>query len=143
MDRDLITGGAARLPAQDLDRARAWYAEALGLEPVEERPGGLLYRCGDGAFALFASGGRPSGAHTQFGFETSDLDAVVARQRAAGVELEEVDVPGVETSDGIATVAGHYPSKGTGERGCWFRDSEGNLLGCGEAIGDITPATGA
>ena len=34
---------ANRLPAQDLDRARAFYAETLGLEPSEERPGGLLY----------------------------------------------------------------------------------------------------
>jgi catechol 2,3-dioxygenase-like lactoylglutathione lyase family enzyme len=35
---------ATRLPAQDLDRARRFYAEKLGLEPTEERPGGLLYR---------------------------------------------------------------------------------------------------
>ena len=32
---------AARLPAQDLERARAFYAEKLGLEPAEEREGGL------------------------------------------------------------------------------------------------------
>ncbi|MFL5913338.1 MAG: VOC family protein [Gaiellaceae bacterium] len=37
---------ATRLPAQDLARARAFYAEKLGIEPAEERPGGLLYRCG-------------------------------------------------------------------------------------------------
>ena len=52
-----LAGGstATRLPAQDLDRARRFYAEKLGLEPVEERPGGLLYRCaGGGEFALFS-----------------------------------------------------------------------------------------
>ena len=32
-----------RLPTQDLDRARRWYAEKLGLEPSEERDGGLRY----------------------------------------------------------------------------------------------------
>ena len=37
---------ASRIPAQDLGRARSFYAEKLGLEPVEERPGGLRYRCG-------------------------------------------------------------------------------------------------
>jgi len=37
---------ASRIPAQDLRRARSFYAEKLGLEPVEERPGGLRYRCG-------------------------------------------------------------------------------------------------
>ena len=33
----------ARIPTQDLSRARRWYAEKLGLEAVEERPGGLRY----------------------------------------------------------------------------------------------------
>ncbi|HKF91389.1 MAG TPA: VOC family protein, partial [Acidimicrobiia bacterium] len=36
---------STRLPAQDLERARTFYAEKLGLEPVEEREGGLRYRC--------------------------------------------------------------------------------------------------
>src|SRR6266542_6261699 len=58
-------GVATRLPAQDLERARAFYAEKLGLEPSDERPGGLLYRCGRGEFALFESAGGPSGSHTQ------------------------------------------------------------------------------
>ena len=45
--------------SQDLDRARRFYAERLGLEPSEERPGGLLYRCGGVEFALFESARRP------------------------------------------------------------------------------------
>ena len=48
---------ATRLPAQDLERARAFYAQKLGLEPIEERPGGLKYKCGNGYFALFESTG--------------------------------------------------------------------------------------
>ena len=40
---------AARCSVQDLQRAKAFYAEKLGLEPSEERPGGLLYRCGEGS----------------------------------------------------------------------------------------------
>jgi catechol 2,3-dioxygenase-like lactoylglutathione lyase family enzyme len=125
---------ATRLPAQDLDRARAFYAEKLGLEPVEERPGGLLYRCGNGHFALFQSAGRPSGEHTQMAWEVDDIEAVVAELRARGVELEEVDVPGLRTVGGIADVEGNYPSQGVGERGAWFRDSEGNLLGMGQPV---------
>src|SRR6187200_2048174 len=108
---------ATRLPAQDLDRARAFYAEKLGLEPAEERPGGLLFRCARGEFALFTSGGEPSGTHTQMGFEVEDLDAVVAELRERGVVFEDVDVPGLTTVDGIAEVAGNYPSRGAvGER---------------------------
>jgi predicted enzyme related to lactoylglutathione lyase len=58
---------ATRLPAQDLERARAFYSEKLGLDPVEERPGGLRYTFASGEFALFASAGGPSGDHTQMG----------------------------------------------------------------------------
>src|SRR5215218_6393350 len=126
---------ATRLPAQDLDRARAFYADKLGLEPADERPGGLLYRVGSGEFALFASAGKPSGEHTQMGFEVEDIEAAVAELRARGVVFEEYDGPGLATRDGIADIEGNYPSKrARGERGAWFRDSEGNLLGLGQLV---------
>ena len=48
--------------------------------------------------------------------------------------FEEVDAPGLTTVDGIADIDGNYPSKGTGERGACFRDSEGNLLGIGQPV---------
>jgi catechol 2,3-dioxygenase-like lactoylglutathione lyase family enzyme len=118
---------ATRLPAQDLERARAFYRDALGLEPAEERPGGLLYRPrGGGAFALFASSGAPSGTHTQMAFEVEDLEATVSELRARGVVFEDGSFVDVE---------GNYASKGgRGERAAWFRDSEGNLLGLGQPL---------
>ena len=126
---------ATRLPAQDLERARRFYAEKLGLEPVEERPGGLRYRCGNTWFALFTSAGAPSGTHTQMGWEVDDIEAVVAELRARGVVFEEYDLPGLKTVNGIADVEGNYPSKGgVGERAAWFRDSEGNLIGMGQPL---------
>jgi len=126
---------ATRLPAQDLERARAFYAEKLGLEPVEERPGGLRYECGSGRFALFESTGVASGSHTQMGWEVDDIDAVVEELRSRGVVFEEVDVPGLRTVEGIAEVEGNYPSAGgVGERAAWFRDSEGNLVGIGQPV---------
>jgi catechol 2,3-dioxygenase-like lactoylglutathione lyase family enzyme len=125
---------ATRLPVQDLKRARSFYAEKLGLEPVEERPGGLLYRCGKGSFALFLSTGAAAGTHTQMGWEVADIEATVAALRARGVVFEEYDLPGLKTVDGIAQIAGNYPSKGTGEKGAWFKDSEGNLVGIGQPV---------
>src|SRR5262245_51857163 len=92
---------ATRLPAQDLSRARAFYADKLGLQPVDERPGGLLYRCATGEFALFESAGAPSGAHTQMAWEVEDIEATVAELRARGVVLEEFEIPGLTTVDGI------------------------------------------
>jgi catechol 2,3-dioxygenase-like lactoylglutathione lyase family enzyme len=126
---------AARLPAQDLERARAFYADKLGLTPSEERPGGLRYECRSGAFSLFDSAGAPSGEHTQMAWEVDDIESTVAELRARGVVFEEYDLPGIQTFDGIAEVAGNYPSRGgIGERAAWFRDSEGNLLGIGQPV---------
>jgi predicted enzyme related to lactoylglutathione lyase len=126
---------STRIPAQDLDRARRFYADKLGLHPAEERPGGLRYHCAKGSFALFASAGRPSGEHTQMAFEVDDIDAVVEQLRSRGVVFEHVDVPGLRTTNAIAEVAGNYPSTGAiGERAAWFRDSEGNLLGIGQPL---------
>jgi catechol 2,3-dioxygenase-like lactoylglutathione lyase family enzyme len=126
---------AGRLPAQDLERARRWYAEKLGLEPVDERPGGLLYRGASGDFALYASQGSSPGTFTQMAFEVDDIEAVVADLRSRGVVFEEYDFPGMTTVDGIADIEGNYPSKGArGERAVWFHDSEGNLLGIGPPV---------
>ena len=125
---------ATRLPAQDLNRARRWYSEKLGLDPVEERPGGLRYRCGTTYFVVFQSTGKASGDSTQMGWEVDDIEAVVFDLASRGVVFEEVDAPGMKTVNGIADIDGNYPSNGRGERGAWFRDSEGNLLGIGEVI---------
>ncbi|SPT49963.1 Predicted enzyme related to lactoylglutathione lyase [Actinomadura madurae] len=116
---------AVRLPAQDLDRARRWYSERLGLEAVEEREGGLRYLCGGTEFVVFASTGKASGDHTQMGFTVPDIDLAVEDLRKRGVRFE----------GDIVDVQGNYPSTGAvGERGTWFRDSEGNLLGLGQYI---------
>jgi catechol 2,3-dioxygenase-like lactoylglutathione lyase family enzyme len=126
---------ATRLPVRNLARARLFYAEKLGLEPVEERPGGLLYRCASGAFALFISSGASAGDFTQMAFEVADLKATVSALRARGVIFEQYDLPGLKTVNGIAEVDGNYPSKGgVGELAAWFKDSEGNLLGIGQPI---------
>ena len=43
---------ATRLPARDLNRARKFYSDKLGLEPIEQRAGGLRYRSGNTFFVL-------------------------------------------------------------------------------------------
>jgi catechol 2,3-dioxygenase-like lactoylglutathione lyase family enzyme len=135
MDGPLDSARAVtKLPAQDLARARKFYRDRLGLEAVEERDGGLRYVCGTTEFHLFLSSGAASGTSTQIGFEVDDLDHVVAELRSRGLQFESFDVAGFEVQDDIVTVPGNYPSKGSGERGAFFRDSEGNLLALGQAI---------
>lgn len=142
-----------KLPAQDIERARRFYRDRLGLEPVEERPGGLRYVCAGTEFHVFASTGAPSGAATQIGFEVDDLPATYAALRERGVVFDEVDeatraalrcsgvqfedaLPGCKEDAPMFVVEGHYPSKGTGELGVFLHDSEGNVIGIGQPTGD-------
>ncbi len=112
----------AALPASDFARAKEFYASRLGLEPVEETPGGALFECAEGTrFLLFPSSGAPSGTHTQVSFTVADIAAEVAALQARGAVFEEYDMPGFTTEGGIAA---------TGElRVAFLKDSEGNLLG--------------
>ena len=129
------SNASTRIPAQDLERARSFYKDKLGLIPSEERPGGLRYRCGNGFFSLFESSGKASGDHTQMAWEVDDIVSTVELLRSRGVMFEEYDVPGLKTINGIAEVTGNYPSsRAAGEKAAWFRDSEGNLLGIGQPI---------
>ncbi len=118
---------SVRLPAPDLERARTWYAEKLGLEPAEKRDGGLKYLCGGTSFVVFASAGAATGDHTQMALQVPDLDLVMGELAERGVVFEH----------GVVDVEGHYPSSGaSGERATWFRDSEGNLIGMSELVHD-------
>ena len=111
----------ATLPATDLERARRFYAEKLGLTPESELPEGLWYRCGkDTKFGLFASQGEASGTHTQALWLVEDVESEVGTLKARGVVFEEYDLPSLKTINSIAMIG---PNKGA-----WFKDSEGNLL---------------
>ena len=64
-----------------------------------------------------------------------DIEGAVTTLRGRGVVFKEYDLPGLKTNNGIAEVTGNYPSRGgVGEKGAWFRDSEGNLLSIGQTI---------
>lgn len=117
---------AAMLPAQDLERAKAFYLEKLGLTPTQ-MPGGLLYQMAGGTgFSVFLSGGKSPGSYTQLYVEVPDLDQAVKDLKARGVKFEEYDSPMLRTVDGIADVGG--------SKAAWLKDSEGNLIGLGPPV---------
>src|SRR5438270_13286677 len=123
-----------KLPAQDLERARAFYRDKLGLEPVEERTGDLRYVDGATEFHLFSSAGAPSGASTQMAFEVEDLEATVADLRARGLTFVRFEMSGFEVRGDTIAAPDNYPSKGNSELGTFFFDSEGNLIGIAQPV---------
>jgi catechol 2,3-dioxygenase-like lactoylglutathione lyase family enzyme len=115
------------LPASDLERAKQFYSEKLGLTPDTELPAGVFYRCGGGTrFLVFPSSGAPSGTHTQMGWQVEDIDAMVADLTGKGVVFQEYDTPNLKTINGVASLG---PL-----RAAWFNDSEGNLIGLAQFL---------
>jgi catechol 2,3-dioxygenase-like lactoylglutathione lyase family enzyme len=112
----------ATLPVKDLNRARKFYAEKLGLTPSSELPGGLMYQVKGSSFTLFPSSGASNGSFTQVGWQTDNIEAEVAELKSKGVVFEEYDLPNFKTVGGIVS----NPDK---SRAAWFKDSEGNLHG--------------
>jgi catechol 2,3-dioxygenase-like lactoylglutathione lyase family enzyme len=113
---------AAMLPASDVERAKSWYADTLDLKPTHEDESGVEYRVGGGtAFWIYPSQFAGTNQATAMGFLAKDLSAEMAELKARGVSFEEYDIPGVKTVEGIAEFA-------PGERGAWFKDSEGNII---------------
>jgi hypothetical protein len=67
-------------------------------------------------------------------WQVEDIEVAVETLRGRGVVFEQYKGPGPRTIEGIAEVEGNYPSKGTGERAAWFRDSERKLLAIGQTV---------
>ena len=122
------------LPAADLDRAKKFYAEKLGLTPATESAGGIFYEVAGGTrFILYPTPNPTRGGHTQIGFATNDIEAEVKALQSRGVVFEEYDFPGLKTHGGIATTG---PA-----RAAWFKDSEGNMIGIVELPPGAEPGT--
>ena len=112
---------AAVLPAKDMNRAKDFYRDKLGLEPMEPGDDNLMFLCGNGTrFLLYQTDNAGTAKNTQVGWGTDNFDAEVEDLRGRGVVFEEYDFPGLKTENGIAdTPMG---------KAAWFLDSEGNIL---------------
>ena len=83
-------GVHALLAASNLERARAWYSEKLGLEPYREYDGELLtYRSGATHLSIYATPSAGTAKNTVAEWHVDDLRAEVAALRARGVVFEE------------------------------------------------------
>jgi predicted enzyme related to lactoylglutathione lyase len=120
LDKATVT---ANIPAADLARARAFYADKLGLTPAQEMEGVmLLYRTGGGStFSVYQTEFAGQAGHTIAQWHVSDVDATVRELKGKGVSFEHYDLPGVEWDDDVASMGGMG-------KAAWFKDSESNIL---------------
>ena len=113
---------APTIPVVDLERAKAFYIDKLGLKLASENAGGVIIEAGGGStLLLFPRAEATKAEHTAAGFFVADVAAEVAALRANGVVFEDIDMPGLKTENGIAHI-GPFTA-------AWFKDTEGNILG--------------
>jgi predicted enzyme related to lactoylglutathione lyase len=110
------------LLATDLDATREFYRDKIGLEILTDSPGAVTFQCGRGTrLGVTKSSVGTADEQTQAAWRVSDLDAELALLRSRGVDIQEYDMPGLKTVDGIADIGF--------ARMAWFIDPGKNCLG--------------
>lgn len=118
---------AAVLRAEDVQRARKFYTDVLGLmqdgEPGEG--GEMTFKAGQGStVTIYERPGIGAPKNTTLGFAVpaDKFDEVMADLRNRGVVFEDYDIPemNLKTVNGVAEY--------DGSKAAWFLDSEGNIL---------------
>ena len=103
----------------DLDKARAFYGDTLGLRTSEDHGLLTLHLAGDREVLVYPKPDHSPAVFTLLNFPVDDIDAAVDELTARGVAFERYD--GFDQDDkGIA--------RGQGPEIAWFRDPAGNIL---------------
>ena len=109
------------LLSRDLGETRAFYHDKLGLEILDENQEAITFRSGSTELAVTKSTTGTSDEQTQAGWHVDDLEAELRELRARGVQIQEYDLPGLKTVDGIADIGFAHAA--------WIVDPHGNALG--------------
>ena len=110
------------LLAKDLDAAREFYHGRLGLSVLSEGTDDIVFSCGGGTrLEVTKSTTGTADTQTQATWFVDDLRAEVADLRQRGVDVEEYDLPGLKSVDGIADLGFAWAA--------WIVDPGANALG--------------
>jgi catechol 2,3-dioxygenase-like lactoylglutathione lyase family enzyme len=110
------------LLATDLAAAREFYHDKLGLKILTEDENAITFRCGGGTHLdVTKSTVGTADSQTQASWQVNDIRAEVAELRARGVKVEDYDMPGLKTEDGIADLGFAWAA--------WIVDPGKNALG--------------
>ena len=112
----------ANLAVKDLDAAKRFYTETLGLPEIGRQSDELVvYRSGNSTLNVYRSEFAGTNKATAVTWSVGDsLDAFVDALKAKGVRFERYDMPGAKM-DGDVHVFGDV-------RVAWFKDPDGNIL---------------
>ena len=117
----------AVLPASDLARARSFWHDVFGIDPVDDgfdEGDAEMFEIGGTKILVYETQFAGTAQNTALGIDTKEFDPDMAALQSKGVSFNEYDLPGIETVDGVVEMGGM--------RTAWFNDSEGNIIALGE-----------
>ncbi|HEV8177738.1 MAG TPA: VOC family protein [Gemmatimonadales bacterium] len=115
------TDAIATLPVRDIEAARKFYEDTLGLKPTgSEEPGVLGYKSGKASVLVYESQYAGTNKATAVTWAVKDLEGFVRDLKARGIRFEHYDMPGTTRKGDI---------HGSGKtKAAWFKDPDGNIL---------------
>ncbi|MGF7228561.1 MAG: VOC family protein [Candidatus Saccharibacteria bacterium] len=109
----------------DIDKAKAFYTQTLGLKLDDETMGLQFQLPGGGSVFTYQKDGHQPATYTMLNFVVGDIDAAVDQLTAKGVSFERYDnMPAAQDEKGILRGL----SAGQGPDIAWFKDPAGNIL---------------
>lgn len=115
----------ATVAVKDIEEARTFYSQTLGLNQTDENPGGITYESGGGKLFVYQSPTAGTGQATCASWEVDDVPAVVADLQAKGVVFDTYPDSPMQW-DGVIASMGDM-------KAAWFKDPSGNILAVGSA----------
>jgi len=118
----------ALLAVSNLDRARHFYEQQLGLVPGEVEEQGVRYPCADGTgiFVYLSPENAGQSPATVAGWFVDDLDQTMDELASRGVPFERYDQPGLKTDERGVFEADRF-------RAAWIKDPDGNTMALTQA----------
>lgn len=116
------SNASANLAVRDLEQARVFYQETLGLTPVSKEGEELIvFRSGDTVLNVYRSQFAGTNQATAVTWAVGDrVDEIARALKDKGVPFEHYDFPDMQR-DGDVHVHGDL-------RVAWFKDPDGNIL---------------
>ena len=112
---------AVSIPSTNLERAKSFYFEKLGLKALPmQTPGMAMFEAGRGTRVILYEREPAKADHTVATFLVDDVARTVRELKGRGVVFEEYDLPHIKTENSIA--------QWRDEKAAWFKDTEGNII---------------
>ena len=113
---------AATLAVKDMEKARDFYENTLGLAPLQEVPGAMMYKSGNSVVLVYPSEYAGTNHATAASWAVGDdFDAIVDDLKAKGVTFEHYDDLPETMREGDVHIAGEF-------KAVWLKDPDGNIL---------------